>query len=453
MQKISVILGCALFFGTFANSKASSLDSPDIVYIDGQPCNSACQSYMAWSRQVMPVPGQSPQVQAKAAAAHQHSRRARARSTTRIREAGVKPAAYRRSGDRAAPTSAQERQAATTDLQPAGKAAATSDTADAKVVGSAPTVVVATHVTNTASEQVQAAVAVAERLTATTTVAIVMARPEIKSVSDLAGKSVAISNGQYVHRDSIRTAIVKAGAAEVQLTEAQVEAFDQLIGGEVPAAVLTLASPEAAEAFPEIAGFKVFRIALTPEVSRATNAESQPATSAAAASKDTGAKIANQDPTAAVTTAPRTKTTPELVKAATAVAERMTAATATADGIESKTDIAESSDRLVTARSSNADPQIAILLVLPEIKSVSDLAGKEIAIDDRLSEATEQVRAAIAAAGAAEVRLEGSQTGAIDRLMGGAASAAVLTLASPEASEGFPEVAGFRIFRIPLSSH
>jgi hypothetical protein len=29
--------------------QASPLDSPDVVYIDGQPCNRACQSYMDWS--------------------------------------------------------------------------------------------------------------------------------------------------------------------------------------------------------------------------------------------------------------------------------------------------------------------------------------------------------------------------------------------------------------------
>ena len=33
-------------------SKAGPMDSPDTVYIDGQPCNSFCQSYMAWSRAV-----------------------------------------------------------------------------------------------------------------------------------------------------------------------------------------------------------------------------------------------------------------------------------------------------------------------------------------------------------------------------------------------------------------
>jgi hypothetical protein len=35
-----------------------------------------------------------------------------------------------------------------------------------------------------------------------------------------------------------------------------------LIRGEVPAAVLTLASPQAAEWFPDIAGFRTFRVPL-----------------------------------------------------------------------------------------------------------------------------------------------------------------------------------------------
>ena len=33
--------------------QANPLDSPDVVYIDGLPCNRACQSYMAWSDQAL----------------------------------------------------------------------------------------------------------------------------------------------------------------------------------------------------------------------------------------------------------------------------------------------------------------------------------------------------------------------------------------------------------------
>jgi hypothetical protein len=57
--------------------------------------------------------------------------------------------------------------------------------------------------------------------------------------------------------------VVETGGRR-SLSEGQPMAIDRLIGGEVPAAVLTLASPEAAEGFPEIAGFKIFRIRLSP---------------------------------------------------------------------------------------------------------------------------------------------------------------------------------------------
>jgi len=90
-----------------------------------------------------------------------------------------------------------------------------------------------------------------------------MARPEIKSMSDLAGQSVAIDNEQSTSSDNLEAAIARAGAAEVQLIESQARALDRVIGGEVPAAVLTLASQEAAGGFPDIAGFRVFRIPLS----------------------------------------------------------------------------------------------------------------------------------------------------------------------------------------------
>jgi hypothetical protein len=63
---------------------------------------------------------------------------------------------------------------------------------------------------------------------------------------------------------NVRTAIVAAGAPEVQLTEGQTTAINRLVNGEVPAAVLALVSADAAEGFPEIAGFKIFHIPLSP---------------------------------------------------------------------------------------------------------------------------------------------------------------------------------------------
>jgi hypothetical protein len=48
----------------------------------------------------------------------------------------------------------------------------------------------------------------------------------------------------------------------VQLVDGQIKAVDRLIDGEVPAAVLALVSPVAAERFPDIAGFRIFRVPL-----------------------------------------------------------------------------------------------------------------------------------------------------------------------------------------------
>ena len=193
MQKTLVILNCTLVFGAAGILKASPLDSPDIVYIDGQPCNSACQSYMAWSRQIVPVPGHPSHV-SRRAAARQPDPNKPARRLTRIREAGSRPAENNPTVKQVPPTSAGMPQAKITDPPPAGK------TAD---------------------------------------------------------------DGQSASSDSVRHSIVKAGAAEVELTGNQTKALDRMLGGETPAAVSTLASSEAAEGFPEVAGFRVFRMPLS----------------------------------------------------------------------------------------------------------------------------------------------------------------------------------------------
>jgi ABC-type phosphate/phosphonate transport system substrate-binding protein len=95
-------------------------------------------------------------------------------------------------------------------------------------------------------------------------VALVMARPEIQSVSDLAGKDIAIEGEQSASTTSIQSAIASAGAADVRLDEKPARAIDRVVGGEVPAAVLNLVSPEAAQSFPDIPGYRIFRIPLAP---------------------------------------------------------------------------------------------------------------------------------------------------------------------------------------------
>jgi len=55
MSRKWTLLTLIFFLGSSGTLQANPLDSPGVVYIDGLPCNRACQSYMAWSR---PSPAQ-----------------------------------------------------------------------------------------------------------------------------------------------------------------------------------------------------------------------------------------------------------------------------------------------------------------------------------------------------------------------------------------------------------
>ena len=293
MQKTLVILTCALFFGAVGVPKASALDSPDIVYIDGEPCNSACQSYMAWSRQIMPMPGQPQRISPRTVAG-QKSSKAAAREATRIRETGSKPAANDRSAKQAVPRSSETPNAKTSNLEPADKGVVTSDTAAAMPADAGSADGPTTHGARTTFARVTAAVAVAERITAAMAtppgleektnvtdnshrskpplsndadprIVVLMVRSQIKSVSELAGQKVAVDGKlSAAASNRVRTAIAAAGAIEVQLAKGQGRAIDRVINGDVSAVVLTLASPEAAEMFPEVAGFTILRVPLSP---------------------------------------------------------------------------------------------------------------------------------------------------------------------------------------------
>ena len=50
MSKNWIMLTGLLLLGFVGPTQAHPWDAPDIVYVDGLPCNSACQIYLAWSR-------------------------------------------------------------------------------------------------------------------------------------------------------------------------------------------------------------------------------------------------------------------------------------------------------------------------------------------------------------------------------------------------------------------
>ena len=186
---------------------------------------------------------------------------------------------------------------------------------------------------------------------------------------------------------------------------------------------------------------------------------SQPATSATTDSDTTRANTADSPATDGAVPSSTTRTIQEQVAAATAVAERMTVAIlipAPEPNNKDRSDRSETVPRSDAEKTAPAQPNklpllVYLLMARPEIKSVSDLTSKIIAIDDRHSATSGVFKASILAAGASEVQLSNSQTKAIDRVISGEVPAAVLTVVSPEAAEGFPEIAGFKIFRIPLS--
>jgi hypothetical protein len=93
-------------------------------------------------------------------------------------------------------------------------------------------------------------------------VALLISKADTKSVSALTGANIAIDAAQSGAENDIRTSLAAAGATEVQLKPGDTKPVDRVIWGEVPAAVVGLVSSDAAEAFPEVKGYKVLRVPL-----------------------------------------------------------------------------------------------------------------------------------------------------------------------------------------------
>jgi hypothetical protein len=310
-------------------SRAMPPDQPDIVIIDGSPCNRLCQAYMEWSRRLLNRSARdsadSPsQIAAPAAArpkpaVHDRIVRPRVARTEANRPATMpklppplanSPAAANATPadtSRAKPPQAPDtrkpegpEKAPTNALDSAHTSSSGpnhSETSGAEMANAKQTDELSSHaepgsgadsLPRSIRAQVIAAAAVAERSTpaailspdatsassvdgkadestgpnAETLVALLISHPEIKSVSELTGRTIAIDDRQSASETRVTAALVAAGAAEVQLRDGGALAIDRLLRGEVPAAVVTLVSLEAAAAFPDIAGFHVFKIPL-----------------------------------------------------------------------------------------------------------------------------------------------------------------------------------------------
>ena len=322
MSRKQILLTLILSLGSSGALQANPLDSPGVVYIDGLPCNRACQSYMAWSDQAASVRHRGERETTVVVVPDEIEQRfehaARPRVARRQPAPVVRPAP--RAGIAASNTRASNaRKAATPNpaYQPARKnvPAATATVIEEKTVARgqeleprvessdrpepAQTSAVATSqppaeapTSKAPASEVKPEVALPPPATLDIAaapapapgtvsdkakvigktaaaspddqdnlVALVLTRPEINSLSDLNNKSIAITEKQSASSGRVSAALMAAGAAEVQFSEVKASAIERLINGEVPAAVV-LASREVADLFPELEGFRTFRVPL-----------------------------------------------------------------------------------------------------------------------------------------------------------------------------------------------
>ncbi|MFK4530424.1 hypothetical protein ABIF90_008405 [Bradyrhizobium japonicum] len=280
---IVVFVSVGLVGGAFAHP----LDPPGTVYIDGVPCNLPCQSYMAWSRQMLKA-RQAPAKGAANASVGKASMEApRKRISKRVEPTSVDAQSRKKTGNWAALAAAPKPPPPPSPRSPPAWLFTTPESPPVPETGNAPPTVETSNPPKERSPQelIMAALAIAEQITNTETpngpgndradetkagdvnvsislVALLLSRPDVKSVAALRGQNVAIDKAQSAVEQDIRSALEAVGATDAQLSVGDGALLDRLISGEVQAAVVKLVSPDAAEAFPEIKGFKVLRVPL-----------------------------------------------------------------------------------------------------------------------------------------------------------------------------------------------
>jgi len=247
-----------------------------------------------------------------------------------------------------------------------------------------------------------------------------------------------------------REKAAEKAAADGQEPERKLQSSDR----PEPAQAASIAASQPAEA-PEFEVKSEVKSEVKPEV-RSEVTLPPPATLEIAATPATS-EVAVLPAAAAAAPALAPRTIQQQVVEATGLADRVTAITVKREpaGTSENPEIepADASDAGKTASGStgSSDNLVALVLARPEINSLSDLNNKNIAIEEKQSAASGSVSAALMAAGAVEVQFSEAKARAIDRLISGEVPAAVLTLASREAAEWFPDIKGFRTFRVPLS--
>jgi hypothetical protein len=354
--------------------QANPLDSPGVVYIDGLPCNRACQSYMAWTDQAL-------------SARHREERETGVAVPTEAEMERVEQAARPRVARQPAPVS-----------RPAPRAGIA--------------------VSNTKASHTRKAAAP-------------------NPAPQTARKEIPAAKATVAPEKTVEKAVAQEPARNLPSADRPEPGQGASIAASQPAQ-----APK-----PEVQSEVKSEIALPPpatlEIAATTSAT--PETAALPAAAD-----------AAAVSAPRT-IQQQLVEA-TGMADLVTAigtgqeATSKSDNPAVAPGEASDTDKTASASPDDLDNLVALVLARPEITSLSDLNNKNVAIEEKQSASSGRVSAALMAAGAAEVQFSEVKAGAIERLISGEVPAAVLTLASREAAEGFPDIEGFRTFRVPLKA-
>jgi hypothetical protein len=397
MPKKWIFLTCVLSLGSVEISQAHPLDSPDIVYIDGTPCNSACQSYMAWSRQVL------------AGSGHQAPAPVRPRPANGVAHRVTTPRKQVRVARQAVPLPS----ARVAMVQPADHAAGKPDRSLGKSGAEADS-----DRTKAVPEPVAPAPAPAQQTTAAPP------EPEQKSHND---DVVVVSHSESVPPEDVVKATPAApdndnNQASLPAVDAATDLNIQTLREQLTAAAAAPLPDQKADDQKADNGAQSDR----PETIEPGEADK-----AASAPPNDVAELA---PTASAAADSDNSTIRRQVTADIVIAEHVMTL--------------RDAEKAASGSPKNSDQLVAVVIARPEINAIADLAGKNVAMDDRFSESSNKVRTAIAAAGALEVQISEGKAKAIDRLIRGEVPAAVLTLLYPET--GFPEFAGYKIFRIPL---
>ncbi|QIG97316.1 MULTISPECIES: hypothetical protein [unclassified Bradyrhizobium] len=290
MHKLLPLMSALLLVPTSA--PAAPLDSPGTVYIDGLPCNLACQAYMAWSRQLLsqPVPITQKSVNSDTKSKAQESSRAKvAPKSSRIAKrtapalapmptAGAAPTATNGAPPGSHPSDTGD---ITSSSLATAKAGQDIPSENEKVLSPSAIAETATvPAEEPAKESANKATANKNDQPMSSTepqgysdnyVAILLVQPEIKTVSDLRNNIIAIDDTPSNYSvEEVRSAIVAAAGVDIQMSEESKMAVIRVVDGDVRAAVVTILNETAAEAWrAKFPGFNVFRISLPPAAEKA----------------------------------------------------------------------------------------------------------------------------------------------------------------------------------------